>query len=229
MEEPQHPDTDEPSLQDETDSRYVLSQIPTRKSYGIKQGVPLQYEYVKVSKGGADQTQEGWEKPSRKVRTRRGKANKSSLGVRHDENFYGALASDGDDSDSEPAEAESSVAEQAAGSERMTTAGFKQSKILRTASLRSLKASLLKRMNARDWRLLVGLRLPKVLAIGSKALGTRTSGIRWTLQKQSGVAHSKRRRRTGKKFLRDSKREHLSLSQTPPNRTAMTMEKETSG
>jgi len=124
MEEPQHPDTDELSLQDETDDRYVLSQIPTRKSYGIKQGVPLQYEYVKVSKGGADQTQEGWEKPSRKVRTRRGKADKSSLGVGHDENFYGALASDGDDPDSEPAEAESSVAEQAAGLERDDDCGL---------------------------------------------------------------------------------------------------------
>jgi len=116
MKEPQLSDTDELSLQDETDSRHVLARIPTRKSHGTKQGNPLRYEYVKVSKGGPDPTREGWQKPRRKVRTSGGKAEKSSSGAGRDENFFGGLASDEDNSDSEPARSESSVAEQDAGS-----------------------------------------------------------------------------------------------------------------
>jgi len=117
MEKPHLANTDELPQQDETDDRYVLSRIPTQKSYGIKQGVPLQYEYVKFSKGRPDQTQEGWQKPSRKVRTHGGKAKRSFPEVGRDENFFGALASDEDDSDNETEEAKSSVAEKPAGSE----------------------------------------------------------------------------------------------------------------
>lgn len=117
MEKSHLANTDEGSPQEDTDDRYVLSQIPIRKSLGIKQGVPLQYEYVKVSKGGANQTEEGWQKPSRKFRTRGVKAKSSVPEVGRDENFYGALASDEDGSESEPGEDQNFVAEQAAGSQ----------------------------------------------------------------------------------------------------------------
>lgn len=117
METSHFANTNEGSPQDETNGRYILSQIPIRKSHGIKQGVPLQYEYVEVSKVGANQTQEGWQKPSRKIRTRGGQAKSSVPEVGRDENFFGALASDEDDSDSQPGEDEIFVAKQATGSE----------------------------------------------------------------------------------------------------------------
>lgn len=117
MEVPELPDIDELPQRDETDSRYVLSQKSAQKTHGTKQGVPLQYEYVKVRKGGADKNQEGWKKPSKKVRTRGSKAKTSIPEVGRDENFFGALASDGDEADSEPEQAESSAAAQKARSE----------------------------------------------------------------------------------------------------------------